>query len=314
MVEVRQFYVCFVLLFSLLLITGGCNVSEVPEDITGSYTVGSFFHKLSDGAEATVFYPKVSGGSERFPIIIFSGGWNLARFSYQETCRKIAEHGYIVISRFYPTLGYFALGLTLVDEHVAQIGEIIDWCISENNRKGSVLFDIVDSEHVGLIGHSFGGECTLAAAVNDPRVDAAVSLDLSRANRETGFGIVGDITQTRAAIMYIVSGKGGYCSGLLEELEALYDYSPAPTIEVTIKEAGHMDFIERVIDTGFFGYILCPEGTLPPEFVRAVARRYYVPWFNVHLKGVQEFERYYNGPVSQADEASGLVSIRRRLQ
>lgn len=291
----------------------GCDVPVVDDGLPPIYTVSSFFHKLPDGSEMTVFYPEVASGSEHFPIIIFSGGWNLARFSYQETCRRIAEAGYIVISRFYPTLGYFAIGLTLIDEHINQIQNIIDWCTVENMRAGSLLYDIVEPEKIGLIGHSFGGECTLAAAVADPRIGAAVSLDLSRANQETGFGIVGDVRATKAAVMYIVAGKGGYCSGLLESLEPLFDYTPAPTIEVTINDAGHMDFIERIVDPGLFGYVLCPEGTLPPEYVRAVARRYYIPWFDVYLKGKNAEARYFDGEVSQEDERSGLVTIRKNL-
>lgn len=300
-------------LFVTVVLFSACDVPSVDDGLTQTYTVSSFFHKLPDGSEITVFYPRVASGSEHFPIIIFSGGWNLARFSYQETCRGIAGAGYIVISRFYPTLGYFAIGLTLIEEHIAQIQNIIDWCTVENMRSGSLLYDIVDPEEIGLIGHSFGGECTLAAAVADPRIDAAVSLDLSRANEETGFGIVGDIRATKAAVMYIVAGKGGYCSGLLESLEPLFDYTPAPTIEVTINDAGHMDFIERIVDPGLFGYVLCPEGTLAPEYVRAVARRYYIPWFDVYLKGKIAETRYFNGDVSEEDERSGLVAIRKKL-
>lgn len=340
----------------------GCSIPlGAPDPLSGfegPYPVKMESVPLEDGSEMSVYYPDVETHSELYPVIIFSGGWNLARVSYHHTARRLAEWGYIAIIRFYPTVGIWSFGPVLTDVHIDQIKRIIDWCIVENSRLGSPLYGVVDTEHIGLMGHSFGAELSMMASTIDPRVDAVVSLDALYGDKETGFPQTGDPAAAPGAVMYIGASEGGYCSGRadrlemlrlavlgtigltilnsidwdalnsdyfdlanleqletvqLEPLESLFEYGHPPTVEVVIKGAGHLDFIEQFVDQGAFGLLLCPKGSRDPAEVRAIARRYYTSWFNVHLKGLNEFDKYYHGEFSKEDEEAGLVTIRTNL-
>jgi len=301
----------------IVLALTACPAPKPVAGFEGSYTVNVKSIPFEDGSEFSLYYPDEAPGGERYPLVIFSGGWNLARVSYDDTARQLAQWGYVVIIRFYPTIGIWSIGPVMTDTHIAQIGRIIDWCAEHGEREGSDLYHKVDATRVGLMGHSFGGEVTLAAAaadrVNGFGIDAVVSLDTTLGDADAGYGEMGDPGQIDAPVMYIVASEGGYCSGHLSYLEPLYDYTRPPTIEVTINGAGHMDFIERIVDPGVFGYILCPAGSRDPAEVRAIAKRYCIPWFNVFLKGEDEYRAYFNGAPAEQDERDGLVTIRRNL-
>ena len=345
----------------------GCPQAPDPlPEFLGSYSAKVCLQDFDDGSQFTIHYPESDKADETFPVIIFSGGWNLSRSSYDNTTDILAQWGYIVITRFYPTLGVWSYGRVMRDDHLSQISRIIDWCAEENERPESVLFGKVDVEHVGLVGHSFGAEISIYASLCDPRIDAVVSLDALYGDSTKGFEQTGNPAYSNAAIMYVGAADGGYCSGDLTELqgmeaaalttlrsdvlnvlgldylegadwdalasldwsalsylpelpsldymEPLFDYTNAPTVEVIIDGAGHMDFIECFVDQGVFGLVLCQPGTRDATAVRAIARRYYIPWFNVQLKGQDEYAAYYNGSPAEEDMEAGLTTVRKKLQ
>lgn len=292
----------------------GCLFPTPPDslDFPGPYPVRSYFATFRDNIEVTVFYPHTAAPQEGFPVVIFSPGWNQIRASYDAIATELAQWGYVVIVRFYPSLGISCLGWELFDAHVEQSLALIDWCAAENARTGSPLFAKVDVSRVGMAGHSLGGSVAIAATVADERIGACVVLD---ANHEPyscqRFAFP---TNTAAAILYINGSAGGYCSLPVFPTANLYELTTPPTAEVVITGADHIDFLQDRIGNETGGRIVCPAGPAEPREVRAIASRYMVAWFNVYMKRLTEFEAYYHGPHSDHDEAQGLVTIRTRLE
>ena len=59
-------------------------------------------------------------------------------------------------------------------EQAADIASVIDWSANHNSE----LFDgRLDLDRIGVIGHSFGGEISMRAGIDDPRVLAVANLD-----------------------------------------------------------------------------------------------------------------------------------------
>ncbi|MCL4218317.1 MAG: alpha/beta hydrolase [Candidatus Hydrogenedentes bacterium] len=309
-----QLLALFALCLSAGLVTGCAQFVEGPDvlDFPGPYVAKSYYDAFpsvsGEVLQVTVYYPDAPPPPEGWPLIVMSSGWNQARTSYDAFATQLTEWGYVVVIRFYPSLGYFDWGLELFDEHIIQSVELVYWCEMENGDPDSRLYGLVNAYNVGMIGHSMGGNVAIGAAAVEKRVRAVVSLDAQFDRND--FELGSDPRNLQGPVLYIGSTDGGFCSYPPDFDQRLYDYTPAPTAEVLIEGADHMDFIQDRAGNGDAGEQVCPTGRADPTEVRKIAGRYMVAWCNVHLKGLTEFETYYHGAFSERDEALGLVRIR----
>ncbi|WP_152396622.1 alpha/beta hydrolase family protein [Paenibacillus guangzhouensis] len=141
---------------------------------------------------------KLSESESRYPVLIFSHGMNGYRNQNMFQLEELASHGYIVMATDY---AYEAAGTVYPDGRVAlsktdpnltsnaeYTKHIPLWTadatfvldqvekLNQNDPAGRFTGKI-DMDHIGMLGHSFGGAVTLQMIKNDPRVKAALSMD-----------------------------------------------------------------------------------------------------------------------------------------
>lgn len=307
----------YLLLCSALVVCSACLVS-CPSKYTlgfpGALPVTMYETSFGDKYPINIFYPDTEPPQTNLPVIIFNTGFNQPRGTYFGYGTQLAQWGYVAIIRFYPSPGLIGIGNDLVPEHVQQSIELIDWLDTENVRRDSPLFGMVDTERVGTTGHSLGATVAILHAIGDTRVKAMVSLDAGYANDELNPEEL--LSTSVAAHMYVISEDGGWCAQAPGTTMPLFDATKAPASEITIVNADHMDFEDSIIGLSYFGQFFCPGAPGPPhpQEVRDIATRYMISWYNVYLKDQIEFADNFAGPRAQEDIDAGLVKIRLKLE
>jgi len=304
---------------ALLCLAAGCPVEPLDRlTLPGPYTAVLELVHVDDGwrypLDLSVIYPDADPPEGGWPVILFSTGWNQARASYDGMASQLAEHGFVVVIRYFPSLGIWDLGFDLFDLHLEQCDAVLAWCAEQNALPGSLLYGRCDMTRVGATGHSMGGHVSIVLAKRDPRVQAVVSLD-ALVDRP-GLYAVGDLSELRAPTLYIGAEEGGLCSTFTLSMDDpvwLYDYTPAPRQEILITGADHLDFIQHRTGEPLIDTQLCSVGSADGYLVRDIASRYMIGWFTYFLKQRPEYRTYFDGACSQEDEQSGAVAIRRAL-
>lgn len=115
-----------------------------------------------DMALYTLYRPSEMKEGQKFPVLSWANGTCAHTVGYVDMIKHVVSHGFIVIA---PHSRFTGSG-------EAQI-KGIDWVIAQNDDPESPLYQHVDTEKVGLFGHSQGGGST-GVASRDPRVDTSI--------------------------------------------------------------------------------------------------------------------------------------------
>lgn len=159
----------------------------------GSYQVGTTSLAIvepgpdpasSRSLPTSVWYPASSapsGAAVQYPLLVFSQGFDLAVQSYSTLLSDLASAGFVVAAPTYPdTDPGPELNENDIVNHPADLRFVITTLLGQSEQKGSPLAGIVDTGEVGVLGHSDGGDVSLAVAANpccrDSRVKAAAIL------------------------------------------------------------------------------------------------------------------------------------------
>jgi len=297
---------------ALIVGLGGCP-SPFTLGFPGELPVKRVFVDDVPGVDpVTIYYPDTDPPQQNAPLVILDTGWNQPRLSYEGYGKQLAQWGYVCVVKFVASTGLVGIGDAMVDEHVVQNMNLIDWVEQQNQNPDSFLFGMVDTSNVGVIGHSLGAGIALETTTVEDRIKATVSLDGNFPGPE--FDPREELPFADSAILFFFATDGGFCSGERFAAPRLFEFTSSPAIEVSIIGADHISFMDSVIGLTHVAPVVCPKGFQDEQVVRDIAARYLITWFNVHLKGMPEFEKYWNGEESQADEDAGLVSIRRNLE
>lgn len=139
----------------------------------------------------TVWYPALdAGGVSRadlarapYPLLVFSQGYDLSVQTYQALLEAWSSAGFVVAAPTYPhTDPSDPAELEEADivNHPADLRFVITAVLQAATRPGTAIAGLVNPDEVGLIGHSDGGDVSLAVAENsccrDPRVKAVAVL------------------------------------------------------------------------------------------------------------------------------------------
>ncbi len=151
---------------------------------------------------------KITGGHERFPVLLFSPGQGSVYGSYQSILEDLASHGYIVIGVNHPNISavtvfpdghyypytpskfdiqppttpeeleeYYYHESELLEEAVLDLQCIIKQlsCLDRNPKlpfTGRMKF-----WRLGCFGHSFGGAASVQTCIKSRAVSAAINMD-----------------------------------------------------------------------------------------------------------------------------------------
>jgi predicted dienelactone hydrolase len=144
----------------------------------------------------------VADNQPAWPVVVFSPGFGAPRAFYTGLATGLASKGYVVLAIDHPyevavtqlADGRIAKAVDDFAQHsgteesghaymvgkinirVADIGFTLDQ-IARPGVLGPLLSGHLDLEHIGAIGHSFGGAAAALAMSRDPRIKAAANID-----------------------------------------------------------------------------------------------------------------------------------------
>lgn len=140
---------------------------------------------------ARVFYP-TTAGAERYPLVVFAHGFQLAVNNYDLLLRHIASYGYVVASVDYPN-SLFSFDHRNVPAALTAARQ----AFGEGRVAGFPGAMRVDASRAVAMGHSAGGKGTVMAVLSDPGFIAGLTLDPVDDNPSPG-GTITDATPSVA--------------------------------------------------------------------------------------------------------------------
>lgn len=131
------------------------NVASYTTTITGD-------NNLTD-----IYYPNptdLKTGNYSFPVALLLQGGLVDKSNYSNYAQQVARYGFVVVApnskRTVPTFGEALLPQT------SQIDTALQQIVVENTNASSPVAGLLDTEKVGLLGHSLGGAVGLSAIGN----------------------------------------------------------------------------------------------------------------------------------------------------
>jgi dienelactone hydrolase len=127
-----------------------------------------------------------------FPLVVFSQGFDISAEAYSWLLDAWARAGYVVADPTYPLTDPDTPGGVNEQDivnHPADLRFAISSLLAARGDRKSVLHGLVNPARVGIIGHSDGGDTSLAVAANSCCRDAAVKAAVILSGAEfAGFG------------------------------------------------------------------------------------------------------------------------------
>ncbi|MBU2700439.1 dienelactone hydrolase [Sporomusaceae bacterium BoRhaA] len=130
-----------------------------------------------------------------YPALIFSPGQGLIRQQNTFMFEYLASRGFIIIAVDHPGSSVLAekadgsftsydhayddsaLEGQLTEERGRQLSTVLDTILKLNSDPSSKIYESVDTNKIGVFGHSLGGRTALRACSQDKRFKAALDLD-----------------------------------------------------------------------------------------------------------------------------------------
>ena len=220
-----------------------------------------------------------ASGAGPFPLIVFSGGWQVQPGYYSNLLDGWAAQGYVVAFPVYPGTAPGVPGPPewAVVEHPAQLAGVI----ADLEHGGGPLAGLVDATRVGVAGHSDGGDVTEAAVNNScctiAAVRAAVILSgaqLASFDARGRYGTAGPATLVIQGDRDTINPPG--CS------QAIYDSSPEPRYYLDLLGAGHYP---AYLDPAGLAAYPSQAGATEAGLYRQVVTRATIGFWNQYLRG-----------------------------
>lgn len=119
---------------------------------------------------ADIYYPKPSdlnSGNYSFPIVLLLQGALVDKSFYSEYASVVARYGFVVVvpNHFRPLPINPNSPPSLLSE-TSQIAAVLSQMAIENTKPTSPIASVVDTQRLGLLGHSFGGAVGLSVIAN----------------------------------------------------------------------------------------------------------------------------------------------------
>jgi predicted dienelactone hydrolase len=182
----------------------------------------------------------VDRSSGPFPLVVFSEGYAASVGEYAGLLNSIARAGYVVAAPTYPRTDPTAPGgLSEADivNHPGDLRFVISEMLGASRNPADRLHGILALRRVAVIGHSDGGDVSLAVVANsccrDPRVSAAVILSGAEFS---AFG--GRYFATSGVPLLVVQGTADTINPPACSVQ-LYNAAPSPKYYLEIPGAEH---------------------------------------------------------------------------
>lgn len=170
--KTKRFLTVLALTLTAAILLMAClNSDFVPKDYTktvetggkleakylkmGKHEVSFFREDASDpAAEFRVYYPSdMETSTKTYPAVIFVNGTGVYASKYSALFEHLASWGFIAVGNEDPSTG-----------NGNSTEQTLVWLLKQNKNKKSIFYGKIDTNNIGLTGHSQGGAGVLSAA------------------------------------------------------------------------------------------------------------------------------------------------------
>lgn len=293
-------------------LSGGTALPYMPPEWASAWQadrgLGSLFFQEIDSIHAHATNAGLASQGGEFPVLVMEPGLGLLIPEYTTLAENLASWGYVVIG-LNPT---YSASISVLDGQVVKqsaLGNIpeeggfdqfyqrgdelvavwaaddrfaIDQAARMETDPRSPFTGRLDLNHIGLLGHSFGGAAALEACHLEARCSAAADLD------GTPFGGVTHTGLDRPVLL-MLSGSGNQSSSPIwqksdHDLETIFSQSPQG-YRVVIQGALHFNFSDYAIEFMPLGGPLRDLGSIDGARGLQVTSAYLAAFFGQTLKG-----------------------------
>ena len=177
-----------------------------------------------------VYYPReLTESSESYPVVVMVNGTGVYSSKYPALFKHLASWGFIVIGNEDPsTYSGSSADTTLA------------WLLNENENPDSRFYQKVDTEHIGISGHSQGGVGVFNAINEQPhsgRYTCAVSLSPTQQDWAEALKMPYDPTKTQIPTMVLAGVENDVITP--EGAQKLYDAMDARKVLALRTDVDH---------------------------------------------------------------------------
>ena len=117
----------------------------------GNFEVSQLDYKVNDIGKISIWYPsELEKENKQYPMIILVNASNTRARNYKPYFKHLASWGFIVVGNDDPQAG-----------SAEKSSKMLDYML--NIDKNSVLYNKIDKDNLGIIGHSQGGAGAIRA-------------------------------------------------------------------------------------------------------------------------------------------------------
>ena len=215
--------------------------------------------------------------ADKRPLVVVAPGFVQGRAGYAAYGQRLASHGLVTL--IFDDAGFNTSSAT----EASELTELVStWLPAQ------ALAAKIELDHVGLMGHSRGGQVALLAAEGGlaGKVIAFFGLDPVDTNNgieaRTALPTIGIPTVFLGETLDGTGSFGMACAPTADNYQAQYAFAPSPSLELTAVGAAHFDFEDRSKAT-LAG--LCMQGAADPATVLAMAVTISTGYFDHQLAG-----------------------------
>jgi len=277
--------------------------------------LGLLTRDLSKVHAHSVRQPDVAGDHAPYPVAILRGGASVSVMTYTTLAEDLASHGYVVVgidapyrtgavvfpdgriarrtNENNPELCWGRPDQTqclarLMAAWIADITFVVDRLAQLNTDSSSRFHGRLDSSHIGVFGHSFGGAQAAQFCHQDTRCKAGADIDGAPFGSVIQSGI-------NVPFLFLVSGEGDFSTNaenrqILADIQSIYDRLPPDGRErLKIQGASHFTFTDdgALLKSGLIRGLLRLFGKLRIDAGRQLGITAYCvrSFFDAHLSG-----------------------------
>lgn len=269
------------------------------------------------------WYPEVESENEKYPLVIFSHGAFGFRGSNYSTFMELASNGYVVCSIDHTYQSFFSKqtdGKMLIvnndfinDAIAVQNGDYDDEKTYElthewlklrtddinfvletilNNKDNAYVYKIIDSEKIGLSGHSLGGATAAELGRMRKDIDAVIVIDGTMIGEEIDFVDGKSFLNNDAYPVPILNiyNDEHYNEALLNfsnYANMVASENAIDSHDVVFKESGHLNFTDLPLFSPFFAKML-GTGAIDKVYCIEKMNNIVLDYFNYYLKDGKE--------------------------
>ncbi|MBK1640849.1 hypothetical protein CKO12_02930 [Chromatium okenii] len=227
-----------------------------------NYTVRVYSITLSRNDPTDVYLPSIRTSQrnkfiDAFPLITLLQGANVDKAHYKTLARSLARRGFVVaVPNHAQTFPGMPVAGLFSDVHV--VTDVLAEMKTEDGDSKSPLYRIVDTEHMGLIGHSFGGGIGLYALAKqcDPPICDATYERPSALRAAVFYGAhlvnaddtVTDLDTSDVAVALLQGTKDGVATP--DEVSRTLPILELPQALISIEGANHYALCDTNNPTG----------------------------------------------------------------